>query len=151
MTQGLGEPDVQLAVLSIWVHGYQYPDTSDEWDGNWLRVTARCAAHGATVVASGAILDTVSFLTFQRELSALHDTLQGKAALRSAEPNLSVEVQAVGHSGQVEVVVEITPENVSQAHRFTVELDQSYLPAAILGCQRVLARYPVRGRRAGGA
>jgi hypothetical protein len=151
MTRGLGEPDVQLAVLSIWVHGYQYPDATDEWDGNWLRVTARCTANGATVEASGAILETVSFQTFQRELSALHKTLQGKAALGSAEPNLFVEVQAVGHSGQVDAVIEITPEHLRQAHRFSVELDQSYLPEAILGCQRVLARYPVRGQRGGGA
>jgi hypothetical protein len=84
-------------------------------------------------------------------LSALHKTLQGKAALGSAEPNLSVEVQAVGHSGQVDAVIEITPEHLRQAHRFSVELDQSYLPEAILGCQRVLARYPVRGQRGGGA
>jgi hypothetical protein len=151
MTRGLGEPDVYLGVLSIWVHGYQYPDATDEWDGNWLRVTARCTAHGATVAVSGAILDTVSFQTFQRELSALHKTLEGKAELGSAEPNLSVAVQAVGHSGQVEAVIEITPEHLHQAHRFSVELAQSYLLGAILGCQGVLARYPIRGQRGGGA
>jgi len=138
-------------VLSIWVHGYQYPDALDEWDGNWLRVTARCVATGATVEVSGAILDTVGVQTFQRELTAIHETFQGKAVLGSVEPELSVEVQAVGHAGQLEAAIEITPEHLHQAHRFVVALDQSYLAAVVLGCQRVIARYPVRGAGGRGA
>ena len=35
----LGEPDIKLAGLQIWVHGRQFPDSDDYWDGNWLYVT----------------------------------------------------------------------------------------------------------------
>jgi hypothetical protein len=30
----LGPPAIQLAGLSIWVHGRQFPDLHDYWDGN---------------------------------------------------------------------------------------------------------------------
>jgi len=38
----LGMPDLKLEGLQIWIHGRQFPDAADYWDGNWLRVTAHC-------------------------------------------------------------------------------------------------------------
>ncbi len=51
----LGEPDIELAGLRIWVHGRQFPDNEDYWDANWLNITA-CGAQGATVRVSGNII-----------------------------------------------------------------------------------------------
>jgi len=146
-----GPPAVQLDALRIWVHGYQFPEATDAWDGNWLRVTARCTVVGAKVEATGAILDTVSFLRFQRELVALYDRLEGVATLESHEPELKVEVRGLGATGQMEVRVEMTPDHLNQAHRFTLGVDQSYLPEVIRGCERVLGQYPVRDAAARGA
>jgi hypothetical protein len=146
-----GPPAIQLDALRIWVHGYQFPEATDAWDGNWLRVTARCAASGATVEVTGAILDTVSFLRFQRELARVYERLQGLATLESHEPELKVEVRALGATGQMEVRVEITPDQLNQDHRFTLAVDQSYLPDVIRGCERVLGQYPVRDAGARGA
>src|SRR5256885_6731459 len=36
----LGTPDIKLGGLQVWVHGRQFPDAIDYWDGNWLRITA---------------------------------------------------------------------------------------------------------------
>lgn len=44
----LGEPDIDLAGLKRWIHGYQFRDCSDYWDGNWLNATAICSEGGAT-------------------------------------------------------------------------------------------------------
>src|SRR5882724_344446 len=34
----LGTPDIKLSGLQIWVHGRQFPNATDYWDGNWLRI-----------------------------------------------------------------------------------------------------------------
>lgn len=100
---------------------------------------------------NGAILDTVSFLRFQREMVALYDRLQGVATLESHEPELKVEVRALGATGQMEVRVEITPDHLNQVHRFMLGIDQSYLPDVVRGCEQMLGRYPVRDAAARGA
>ena len=147
----LGDPAIQLGALRIWVHGYEYPESTDEWGGNWLRVTARCAASGASVEVSGSILETVGFLRFQQELAVVYQQLQGVATLESHDPELKVEVLPRGQPGQLEVRVRITPDHLNQEHRFVFRLDQSYLPEVMQGCARLLAQYPVRGLRVSGA
>ena len=44
-----GEPDLKLAGFQLWVHGRRFPESGGYYDGNWLRVTARCGASGASV------------------------------------------------------------------------------------------------------
>jgi hypothetical protein len=149
-THHYGPPAIELAGLRVWVHGYQFPESNDAWDGNWLRVTASCVASGARVIVTGAILDTVSFLRFGRELAAVYERLQGEATLESLEPGIKVEAHALGVSGGIEVRVEISPDPLNQAHRFVLLCDQSYLPAVIRGCEEVLARFPVRNAAARG-
>jgi len=144
-------PAIHLEALHIWVHGYQFPDATDAWDGNWLRVTARCVVSGASVEVSGAILDTVSFLRFRRELAELYERLQGVATLESHEPELKVQVTSLGATGHCEVQIEITSDQLNQDHRFKLMVDQSYLPDVIRGCEQVLSRYPVRNASARGA
>ena len=46
----LGKPDLRVAGFQLWVHGREFPDAQDEWDGNWLRLTAHC---GEAAGASG--------------------------------------------------------------------------------------------------
>src|SRR5262245_47126443 len=149
--EAYGPPTIQLGALRIWVHGYQFPESTDAYDGNWLRVTAQCAESGASVVVSGAILDTVSFLRFQRELTAVYKNFEGMATLESHEPELRAEVRAVGPKGAMEVRVEITPDHLNKDHRFLLALDQSYLPEVLRSCERLLRQYPVRDAGARGA
>jgi hypothetical protein len=108
-------------------------------------------SRSASVVATGAILDTVSFLRFRNELTALYERLQGVATLESHEPELMVEVRAADSIGHVEVTVEITPDHLNQAHRFLIGMDQSCLPNVIRECEQLLGRYPVRNAPARGA
>lgn len=140
----LGAPDLIIAGFQVWVHGYQYPELTDAWDGNWLRVTAHCGASGASVWASGAILETVSVLGLSRGLHEMHTTLRGEAVLHSHEPNIVVRLLTADRSGHVTVEVELTPDHLTQEHRFEFEIDQSYLPSIIAQCQQLLERYPLR-------
>ena len=137
-------PVLKLGGLRIWVHGRQFPEAVDPWDGNWLRITASCSGNGTKVVVTGPVLDTVSFLTFEAELKKLHAALQGEAHLASVEPNLSARVTAQGKSGRMVLRVEMTPDHLNEGHWFEEAIDQSYLPTAIAACREVLERFPVR-------
>lgn len=138
------EPDLRLGGLSIWVAGRQFPDASDYWDGNWLVIRARMDAPGATVQCQGPILMASDIARFRDELAVASKTLAGEATLGSLEPELTVKVK-VRRLGQVSVEVEISPDHLSQSHRFTMDLDQSYLPAVTTSCDAILERFPVRG------
>ncbi len=146
-----GQPALQIGPLRIWVHGRQFPDAMDAWDGNWLNVTAHYVAHGASVVVAGPVLDTVSFASFGKELKTLHQWLSGEAKLESVEPDVMVRIVGGGETGRMQLRVEMTPDNVAQGHWFEQEIDQSYLPAAIAACEAVVERYPVRNGAERGA
>ena len=146
----LGPPDLTLAGVQLWVHGYAYADAADAWDGNWLRVTAHAAARGTSVWVSGVLLETVSVLRFRRELAALYETLAGQATLESHEPNILVRLTGVGRSGHLQARAELTPDHLAQGHWFDFAADQSYLPRLRAQCDAVLARLPVRDPAARG-
>jgi hypothetical protein len=86
----------------------------DEWDGNWLNVSAHYAAHGAGVAVSGSILDTLSFAIFEGQLRKLHESLAGQAVLESVEPELKARIDGGGASGRMQLRVDMTPDHLAQ-------------------------------------
>jgi hypothetical protein len=82
-----GPPTIHLCGLKIWIHGRQFPESTDA-DGNWLRVTANCADAGASVWVRGSFLDTLSFARWEQRLQAIYNTLSGEAILEAHEPEL---------------------------------------------------------------
>ena len=137
--ENLGEPNIKLTGLQIWIHGRQVPNS----DGNWLNVIAHCGEAGASVWVSGAVVDLVEV---NHLLSSSRDLWKGlvpKAELTCIEPNLYVILQA-GLLGHVTMEVSITPDHMTQEHKFIFEIDQSYLPALISQCEEVLKEYPLR-------
>jgi hypothetical protein len=139
----LGAPAVEWGPLQIWVHGRAFPDSLDAWDGNWLRITARCSEAGASVTTSGVLLDAVSFFSWRSELQKMYECLQGEAVLDSHEPILRVAVTSRGQVGQITVRVEISP-NMEQGHWFEFAADQTFLPPIVEQCDALLERFPVR-------
>ena len=138
------EPDLKLAGLILWVWGRAYPDSEDYWDGNWLNIDARVEANAAVVETNGACLRSDEVSRFIEQLEKLYKNVQGTAELACMEPNLSVKV-ACDKLGQVEMIVDITPEHMTQKHQFIFLIDQSYLPEALNGCRKILERFPVKG------
>jgi len=136
----LGEPDLAIAGLHIWIHGRQYPDSSDFDDMNWLRVTAYCIYPNAMVRTHGSIIQLSELSTLLKECEHLYKTLQGKAELRCLEPNLGVELvsETLGH---IKVLLSITPDNHTESHRFFDGIDQSYLPPLIASIRTILKRF----------
>jgi hypothetical protein len=140
----IDDPDLTIAGLKIWVHGRQFPESGDYHDANWLFITAQCDAEGARVTATGPILQITEILHFLKSCEILATTLRGSAILPCREPNLAVELDAKSH-GHIAITVEITPEHLSQWHRFEFDADQTYLPPIISGCRNLLKRFPIRG------
>ena len=143
--ENLGTPDIKLAGLQIWVHGRQFPNEEDYWDGNWLNVTAHCGSQGADVWTSGAIIHVPEIADWLAALEEMNQSLSGEANLVCLEPELSVELK-MKELGQISLRVEITPDHLTQEHAFQFEIDQSYLASLIEDCRKVLAKYPVKGK-----
>jgi hypothetical protein len=77
-------------------------------------------------------------------LVSLHTELKGSAKLGCLEPNLHVTVEC-NTLGHVTVAVEITPDHLTQEHKFEFTTDQTFLAPAISGCRHLLERFPIRG------
>jgi hypothetical protein len=141
----LGEPDIKLDGLQIWIHGRQFPNEEDYWDGNWLNVTAHCGSHGADVWTSGPILHVPDIARWLDSLEWMNKSLSGEADLVSLEPELVVELK-MDSPGKILMRVEITPDHMTQEHNFQFEIDQSYLVGLIESCRKILAKYPMKGK-----
>jgi hypothetical protein len=141
--EALGAPDVEFGGLCIWVHGRPYPDATEYWDANWLRVTASYSSAHSRVVIGGPILHLAEISDLIDGARELHATLSGEAALRCIDANLQMTLTSQAR-GEIAVHIEMTPDHGSESHVFEQVLDQSYLPALIRACEGVLERYPIK-------
>jgi hypothetical protein len=148
-TQLLGEPDISLGHFSLWVVARQFPDSQDEWDGNWLIVRARFGDGDASAETSGPVLDTVAMFTFRRDLLELLRNGHGYAALASLEPDVSVEVDTPSPGGRPRVGVTFF-SNQDETRELEFEVDRDELLALIGQLDAVLLRFPVRNPTARG-
>jgi hypothetical protein len=142
----LGPPDIRLAGRQIWVHGRQFPNAQDYWDGNWLNVTAHCGAQGADVWMSGPRVHLSEVLGWRDQAAEMHRTISGNAELACMEPELRVELK-MASLGQISMTVRITPELMTQQHSFEFSIDQSHLPDLVRQCGQVLEANPIRGKQ----
>ncbi|MFN0206892.1 MAG: hypothetical protein ACKVS6_11360 [Planctomycetota bacterium] len=140
----LGEPDLQLGDLRIWVHSRQFPESVEYWDANWLNVTALNESTNSHVYTTGAILHGGEFATFRAETEQLYSTLSGAAKLGGIEPWLSVTMKGNGR-GAIELEVCITTDDLAEKHTYMKRLDQTHLPPVVRACQNILAKYPIFG------
>lgn len=140
----LGDADLTICGLRLWVHGRQFPAAMDYWDGNWLVVTAYCVyPHSVVRIqnASCVRLDELAGLLMGCE--RMYSTLSGKAELQSLEPFLAVELLALTN-GHIGVTLSLTPDHWSEKHEYKDGIDQSYLPGIIQSCRAILEKFPMR-------
>ncbi len=141
----LGEPDIEIWALRIWIHGREFEESEEYWDGNWLRATALCVEGGGSVQVHGPIVHTSGLVSFLNDCERIHETLRGMANLECMEPNLRVELAMSDSKGGLTAVVRITPDHLCQEHTFRFGADQSYLPGLITGLRQVVGKFPIRG------
>jgi hypothetical protein len=136
-------PDIRFLGFDLWIDGWQFPDSADYWDSNWLLAHAAVEVDGASVRCAGAFLTTIDIARFRAELATMIFALKGEAVLASHEPYLQVQLKMTT-LGHVDVSVEITPDHLWQKHHFLMAADQSYLPRLVSSLDTILARFPVR-------
>ncbi len=127
----------------MWALAREFPKSDDYWDGNWITIHAHVEAPGARIDLQGPWLRSDEVEGFLEQLETLNRDLRGAAELACMEPMLSAKVTC-GSLGHIEVIVEITPDHMTQSHRFRFESDQTYLASAMKGCRAILAKYPVK-------
>jgi len=139
----LGDPTLEVGRLKVWVHGRQFPQSEDYWDGNWLSVTAYYHRSESSVVAGGPIVHLGELWGLYQGILRMHEASAGEANLECLEPNLTVRLEA-GSRGQLKVETSITPNHLSETHKYEDELDLSYLPAIISSFRALFSAYPVK-------
>ena len=145
----LGPPALKVVGFQLWIHGRQFPDSQDYWDGNWLNVTAHCVTNGASIWATGAIVMVPDLARWAKECEALYHNEQGEAVLQSCEPNLLITLRLLDRLGHILMRVEITPDHMTQEHSIDFEIDQSYLPSLMAQCRSIVEEYSIRGEVGG--
>lgn len=132
--------------ITIDVLRRERPNASDYWDGNWVTSIVEIAA-GPWKGAYRANFRTDEFARFRDRLQRLYDDKEaGAAEFESMERWLRMKVERSDRLGHVSVTGEAQPLfDKHNALHFALELDQSYLPAAIEGLGSVLKEFPVIG------
>jgi hypothetical protein len=137
-------PPLVLGGLSVWVLDKAFPESVEWYDGSWLQVRAECNAPGATVTANGPLLtaEDIGRLLAGMEAMQRGDSSAGMSPL---EPNLAVSLTG-SSKGRLRIDVRITPDSMTQEHRFFFDADVAYLSMPIEQCRAILRRFPVEGR-----
>lgn len=139
-----GEPDLRLGWLSIWTLSREFADSVDYDDANWINIHAHIEAPGSRIDIQGPWIRSDEILSFRDQLTSLNLRLKGVAHLDCLEPYIDAKItcDALGH---LSVVIEATPDPMTQTHRFELALDQSYLPGLIAQCAQILRDFPIKG------
>jgi len=138
-----GSPDIQVSMLRFWIHGREFPDSIDFWDGNWVNITVHCSTQGAEVWGNGPILHLSELQKWMEDCERIQTTLSGSAELKCMEPHLHIQMK-INKTGHIDTIVSLTPDHLHQTHKFEFLIDQSYLPDIIRDCREVLIRLPLR-------
>jgi hypothetical protein len=122
--------------------GRACPEATDYSDANWLNATVDVAA-GAFRGAYDAALRAEEFARFRNQLRPLYDTLAGRATFDTMECCLGIQVEGDGkghfHAKCFAVDVPATGNRLT----FTLDFDQTELPAIVRELDAVCAAFPV--------
>lgn len=130
--------------MQIWAHGRQYPESTDYWDVNWLNVTAHCGGEGSDVWVTGPIIHITELKALREDLTKLSISLKGSVILDTMEPNFRIEFEATSKK-EIQVKVHLTPNHLSQGHKYFFEVSQDNLNTFVQELKGILENYPIAG------
>ena len=144
-------PSLVLGGLRLWVLEKAFAETVEWYEGTWLQVRAECAAPGAAVTVRGPLLTAEDIGRLLAGMEAMHRGQARAVEMSPLEPNLVVGLTGNSRGG-LRVDVRITPDSMTQEHRFFFDADLAYLSGPIAQCRDILRHFPVgRGRVAQGS
>jgi hypothetical protein len=121
-----------------------HPEQDDYWDGNWVESEIRVRV-GGFQGSFRASLRSDEFQKFKRELTRLSTTLAGKATFATMEEQLTITMDGNGR-GHIQVSGQATDmAGIGNRLNFSLEIDQTHLPAIIAALSSILQKFPVVG------
>lgn len=142
----LGEPDLSIKDLHLWIQGRQFPESNEYYDGNWLNVTVHCNLYSASIWLDGPILLVMDIEGFGKQCEAMSRGEVTSVRLYPLEPELGLLLEPADRLGHIRVEVTMHLEQFTQSHNVHFEIDQSYLPSIAKQCFDIVQKYPIRGR-----
>lgn len=94
-----------------------------------IRFESRCEVSSAWAVAE-PVCQIGDIENWYVELDRLYNNLEGKVSFNALEQDFRI-VMTGNKLGQIEMIVDISSDPITQSHQFRFELDQSYLPPLI--------------------
>ncbi|MGE0860709.1 MAG: hypothetical protein AB7I01_14430 [Gammaproteobacteria bacterium] len=145
MTATNHDPDLRIAGFALWVDARTAPESDDYWDGNWLQVRASYEASDSSVRAAGALVHASELVTLAAGCRKLLAGEAAEAGLYCSAPNLKLELWSAP-GGAVIGKLRITPDHQAELHDYGFATDNVGLQALVAASERVLTRFPLRGK-----
>ena len=130
-----------LTSLCVWVLDKAFPESVEWYEGSWLPVRAECTAPGAIVTANGPLLTAEDIGRLLAGMEAMHRQGASSAEMSPLETNLAVSLTG-SSKGRLRIDVRISPDSMTQEHRFFFDADVAYLAGPIEQCREILRRFP---------
>jgi hypothetical protein len=138
----LGHPNAEH--IHITITHRPHPAATDFWDGNWLASDVTINAGGFHAHLQGD-LRAEEFVLFKDALSTLYSTLSGAATFDTVEEWLAIQLTA-DHQGHITAhCTARDAPGTGNTLTFSLDLDQSFLPAILHQLDEITALFPVLG------
>ena len=146
-------PDIQFGPLTLWVHGYEYPEPRAFWDANWLVVSATLATDfSQSWIRRSSCWRTEELDNFLYSIdemlgSVLHS--RRSANFYTIESQISWEVEKLNRNTEyIQIHFEFSGDIGNENHTVTISVSASELTEFLNQCRIILKHSPV-GKKEG--
>jgi hypothetical protein len=130
--------------VSIEVIGYEFPESTDVDDGNWL-ISVISVRAGIWQGRIRALLRTEDFPEFSRQIKELYQNPIASAKFGTMEEWLELTFTSDRY-GHINVEGSALDDpGIGNELRFHFQIDQSFLPAILESLEALGVAYPIRG------
>jgi hypothetical protein len=136
------------AHLSVEPFRREFPDAYDVWDGNTLCTAIRIVVGGFRADYE-AQLRTEDFVKLRAALRELYEHLDGTASFETMEGWLRLQIRGDGRGHFTAECVALDQPGTGNCLTFTLELDQTDLPAMVRALEAIERAFPTRGAPGG--
>ncbi len=122
-----------------------FPHLTDYWDGNTLSCEATVTVGGFRGHVE-EYMRTVDFVRFRDALRPLYNNLKGTADFQTIEQWLAIKVDGDGLGHFVATCELVDRPGIGNRLSFSLNFDQTELPALLSGLDEITAAFPVVGQ-----
>jgi hypothetical protein len=142
----VGDANGERIVLRVLAR--EFPDSCDEWDGNWLKAEIDVVAGGFRGHVE-CYLSTVDFVAFHKQVGDLRNGLAEEAAFSTLEEWLSLRI-AKDEGGRLSLTGDLADAaggggGIGNLLRFGFRVEERRLTLLLEELAAIVERFPPRG------